>query len=137
MDDEELDALVERLRDGDCCTETTCNCDISADAITTLRECEARLHAQLAEAQAERDAVAEARNAMGRLWGKAEGRADRAEAALAAQIEAMETVSRLLNAVDAYADTAPQSCEEALASGDVATSAEFARAFLYKHGSQT
>ena len=55
-------------------------CEIS-DALTTLLT-------QLAEMKADRDAVAEGRDMMGRLWEKEKARADRAEAALAAQIEA-------------------------------------------------
>jgi hypothetical protein len=46
--------------------------------------------------------------------------------------ELVDALDNLLNAVDAYADTPPQSCAEALASCDVATSAEAARAALYR-----
>lgn len=36
--DEELNALVEKLRDGDCCDTANCNCDTAAAAITALIE---------------------------------------------------------------------------------------------------
>lgn len=47
-----------------------------------------RAEAALAEAMKNRDAVIAARDMMGRLWAQEKDRADRAEAALAAQIEA-------------------------------------------------
>lgn len=95
MTNEELDALVQELLGKQVCTgfEQTepytidCVygpdpvCQHAAATITTLRECEARLRAQLAEAQkAERQTYKDCVDA--------NTRADRAEAALAAQIEA-------------------------------------------------
>lgn len=105
MTNKELDALIDKLRDGDCCSEMSCNCDASADAITTL-------HAQLAEAQAEITATNAGWEKTSIVLAGANARADRAEqrvatleAALAAQIDAdaalCDDSMKALQAIDA------------------------------------
>ena len=78
---DDLDALVAKLRDGDCCTEMSCNCDLSADAITALR-------AQIARREEMHDCAMKERDDATIYADEQKARADRAEAALAAQIEA-------------------------------------------------
>lgn len=97
MTDEELDALVHTLWHGEVTLATVAS---SADAITTLR-------AQLADARAERDAMIHPDHVEG-LVKLAEpmiyealaaetARADRAEAALAAQIEVDAEIADLFS----------------------------------------